>query len=125
MCKQCDDRIAEHAAEVARFEAAHPHYCRTCGGSGVHEYNFDPSPAGVSLAPGSMTESEPCEECTCKGRCSLCGLLLSENGERVCGCKSEALPILEYECPEALASERTLFENWIVRDPYGLMRRVA
>lgn len=123
MCKQCDDRIAEHAAEVARFEAAYPDYCRTCGGSGVHEYNFDPSPVGVSLAPGSMTENEPCPDCTEKGKCSLCGKPLGENDQRLCECESEALPILEYKCPEQIAKERALFENWTVRDPYGLMRR--
>ncbi len=112
MCKRCDDRIAEHAAEVARFEAAHPDYCRTCGGSGIHEYNYDPSPAGVSLAPGSMTETEPCPICTEKGLCSLCSKLLSEDGKRVCDCPYyEVMPILEYECPEALAKERALFEN--------------
>lgn len=51
----------------------HPNYCRNCQGMGGFAGSYDPSPAGVSLSPGSMQEFDYCQECTEKGICPECG----------------------------------------------------
>ena len=69
MCKHMD----AWKVKEAWFRKQYPNACSRCGALGFKSYSFDPSPAGVSLAPGSMTDWEWCEECMCEGRCSLCG----------------------------------------------------
>lgn len=50
-----------------------PNYCRRCRGSGLYTFFDDPSPAGVSLAPGVMEFAEACSDCVEKGICPRCG----------------------------------------------------
>lgn len=44
------------------WERQYPNYCRCCGGHGAFYSTYDPSPAGVSLGPGYMTDSDPCTD---------------------------------------------------------------
>lgn len=68
-CKRFQDQLkAAHNAWVARW----PDYCRACEGYGETKYIYDPSPAGVSLAAGTMEDAEPCP-CTMTGHCPRCG----------------------------------------------------
>jgi hypothetical protein len=72
--------LADHRQweiEKELFEIQYPGYCRKCNGWGGHWYSFDPSPAGISLGPGSMQDFAVCE---CieggewwEGRCPRCG----------------------------------------------------
>ena len=94
MCKECDRKITAYETAVRCFEERHPKYCRRCGGAGVKTESYDPSPAGVSLSPGSMTEDVACPECAEKNLCSLCGKKLTNGGKRRCGCKPESKPLL-------------------------------
>ena len=65
---------AKFAFAQFAFENKYPDYCRKCGGAGWTNYDYDPSPAGVGLAPGFMTESEECECWTEPPYyCPLCG----------------------------------------------------
>jgi hypothetical protein len=50
-----------------------PNRCSRCEGAGVLVSSYDPSPAGVSLSPGSIEETEPCE-CVELGACPRCGV---------------------------------------------------
>ena len=65
--------FAQHA-----FDKQFPNACTACNGTGYHSYDYDPSPAGVSLAPGYMTVCEPCSECFESDSCPLCGGALSD-----------------------------------------------
>lgn len=86
--EDCNRRKAKYEADLAAFEQAHPNYCRVCGGRGGFAYNYDPSPAGVSLSPGYMTEVEPCSECVERGVCPLCTQhTLDEDGEKCSNCE--------------------------------------
>lgn len=57
-CKKMNERIEREQRE---YEKRWPNYCRTCGATGMQCYQFDPSPAGVALSGGTMTECDPCE----------------------------------------------------------------
>jgi hypothetical protein len=41
--------------------------CERCEGARWVEYSYDPSPPGVALAPGTMTDMEPCPKCNPRG----------------------------------------------------------
>ena len=69
---ECKARQAQWEKEIAAYTAKWPHYCRTCNGAGGHWYEYDPSPAGVSLAPGTMTDYDPCPDCIEHGKCPRC-----------------------------------------------------
>lgn len=56
----------------ALYVQAWPDHCQTCGGTGIACYSYDPSPAGVSLSAGSMTDCDPCSDCEEKGLCPRC-----------------------------------------------------
>ncbi len=60
---------------LAEWQAKWPNACKKCGGWGGHTYKYDPSPAGVSLSPGCMTDFDPCEApgCISEGNCARCG----------------------------------------------------
>ena len=64
-----------HKAELSAWQSKWPEACEECGGWGGQSYSYDPSPAGVSLAPGSMYEFDPCEApgCVSEGFCARCG----------------------------------------------------
>lgn len=67
--KQIDERMAAREAWIKLW----PNYCKTCGGAGAHYSTYDPSPAGVSLSPGSMVDVDICQDCAEKGICARCG----------------------------------------------------
>ena len=70
---QCQRQHTFFQVERARYAGRWPRYCRTCNGEGFIWYTYDPSPAGVSLAPGSMEDCDPCPDCVEKGICPRCG----------------------------------------------------
>lgn len=82
-----------------------PDYCRNCNGNGAHCYLYDPSPAGVSLSAGYMTDCDPCAVCSENGRCPRCAAeTLNDDNEyshcRVCGWDDEISDGLDlpFEC---------------------------
>jgi hypothetical protein len=80
--EECLRRNRELALARGQWEAAWPNHCRACEGWGGREESYDPSPAGVSLSPGSMTDFEPCEKCGASDLCPRCGVPLPTPGER-------------------------------------------
>jgi hypothetical protein len=70
---ECDERQAQYEQDIALYVAKWPNYCQKCGGAGYIYYEYDPSPAGVSLSPGTMTDADPCECCLERGTCPRCG----------------------------------------------------
>jgi hypothetical protein len=70
---ECWTEQKEFAKHLKAFEEKYPNYCRHCGGWGVFVSQYDPSPAGISLGPGYMLESDPCPKCMENGDCPLCG----------------------------------------------------
>jgi len=102
--------------------------CKRCNGSGWNFMRDDPSPAGISLSPGSMDCSEPCEDCLGQDRCPVCGikvLRIEEPGvDRakciVCGYDSEkafeAGPIWSAAALAGMKEEQD-FEDAPVHDP--------
>ena len=71
--RYCIETAAKINATRDEYQEKWPHHCKSCGGWGGTEYSFDPSPAGISLASGTMTDFEPCENCICEGICPRCG----------------------------------------------------
>jgi hypothetical protein len=87
--------------EMRQFEGRYPDYCRTCGGAGYTCYEYDPSPPGVSLSPGTMTDCDPCPDCEEQGKCGVCKAELGpdeDECERVCGCSHDIIAPPEPEC---------------------------
>lgn len=68
----CIASITKHALELSKWLCAWPNTCRKCFGWGYHEYRHDPSPQGVSLGSGYMTDADPCR-CIEQGCCPRCG----------------------------------------------------
>jgi hypothetical protein len=89
---ECQAFVVQYAEAVRRFEEQYPQYCRTCEGWGRFEYAFDPSPPGVALSPGYLTEVVLCNDCEGRGLCALCRTPLDEAGTRGCGCPDEGYP---------------------------------
>jgi hypothetical protein len=86
--ESCKKFRAAYDVKKAAYELQWSHYCKSCGGWGYSSYNFDPSPHGVSLGSGFMTETEVCSTCVEQGICPRCGeLSLDEEGNKclVCG----------------------------------------
>lgn len=71
-------------AAIKEFEDGFPNACGNCGGTGAICYSYDPSPAGVSLAPGMMTDCDPCPVCIEKGFCPKCGKRTLDQDGTVC-----------------------------------------
>lgn len=71
--KACLKATAEYQESMAKWKEQWPNYCRNCNSQGGLCYQFDPSPAGVSLGSGYMMGCDPCSECTENGRCARCG----------------------------------------------------
>lgn len=61
---------AQIKAKNAEFELKHPHYCKSCEGTGFYETRDSVEFWGAMV---SMSGSEPCPNCTEKGLCPLCG----------------------------------------------------
>lgn len=90
-----------------------PKYCLACQGRGVFVSSYDPSPAGVSLGSGSMTESEPCIACLEKGICPRCArmsILESHDSETyycgLCGWVENKLSDVAPQQPECYCGEQ-------------------
>ena len=89
MChsENCLNIRAAYQRECDKFESEFPNYCRQCRGNGGFWYSYDPSPSGVSLAAGSMSDFEPCEDCIGLGICPQCGSGLPDDEHWICpGC---------------------------------------
>jgi predicted RNA-binding Zn-ribbon protein involved in translation (DUF1610 family) len=71
--KECEQQFVERSAAIMTWINLWPNYCKTCSGAGASYSTYDPSPAGVSLSPGSMVDVEICPDCAEKGICSRCG----------------------------------------------------
>lgn len=70
---QCIEAQAAHQQVVDEYNRQWPKHCTTCGGWGGSVSYYDPSPSGVGLSPGYMTEYDPCPDCTEQNRCPRCG----------------------------------------------------
>lgn len=84
--KSCLDEQARHRTEVEAWLARWPGYCEECQGRGGRTIHYDPSPAGVALSPGWMSEFEPCDECVGAGRCGRCGAPMTEADKACAAC---------------------------------------
>jgi len=101
----CNERTDAYERELERFETLYPHYCRPCGAVGGFYSTYDPSPAGVSLGSGYLTDFDPCSHCIEEGRCPRCAAQDSMDEENtrceVCGWKCEDATCIApqpYEC---------------------------
>lgn len=80
--RDCTKATKDWEKERDEFIKLFPNYCKTCNGWGGHWYEYDPSPSGVSLAPGKMRDFNECPDCYEKGRCPHCGsALIADPGE--------------------------------------------
>ena len=78
---ECWAEITAHWDTADKWVQDHPNYCRNCGGGGGFVSSYDPSPAGISLAPGSMQEFDYCGECVEQGNCPECGQKMFDPNE--------------------------------------------
>lgn len=88
----CIQQFAQYDTAVVTFWQKYPGACRTCQGWGGQGSSYDPSPAGVSLSPGSMYDFDPCPDCEGNEAlplCALCGQICAEGGARLCACPSD------------------------------------
>jgi hypothetical protein len=60
---ECDAEAAKSKAAVVAFYEKWPKAHKGCKAVGGFYSTYDPSPAGVALSPGRMTDYDPCEEC--------------------------------------------------------------
>lgn len=70
---ECIARQAELEKRQAEYRAKWPNFCETCNAEGGIGYDYDPSPAGLSLGSGHMTDYDPCPDCVEKGICPRYG----------------------------------------------------
>lgn len=70
---ECRKSFDLYNKEVKEYKKKWPNYCRTCRGWSGEFYSYDPSPAGISLGSGYMTDFEPCPDCYENGKCARCG----------------------------------------------------
>lgn len=126
---ECKENYKKWEQKLKEWEEKYPNHCKNCDGSGVIIYTYDPSPSGVSLGCGYMTDAEDCPECLAKGLCPLCGTKLNTiAGENIVDietpCRNCGLSVLEgleqpkppehYEC--YCWEEAHLKENKSVND---------
>ncbi|MHA2066250.1 MAG: hypothetical protein ACXABY_17900 [Candidatus Thorarchaeota archaeon] len=64
--------LKEWKLDLATYIKQWPDYCKECNGWGGQTSTYDPSPAGISLSPGYMTDYDPCGECVEKDICPRC-----------------------------------------------------
>lgn len=71
----CWLRRNEWEEQVAIYDNEWPDHCKACDGAGKFEDTYDPSPAGVSLGSGTITDVAICDECVqdFPMRCPRCG----------------------------------------------------
>lgn len=85
---ECQAQIDSRAKAIATWKAQRPDHCEECMGVGGTVTRYDPSPAGVGLSPGWMTDFEPCELCvmnSCCPRCGEHGLSDEDDGDKTTG----------------------------------------
>lgn len=71
--RACWKSLQERQAMIDEDTRRWPNFCRKCHGAGVLVSHDDPSPAGVSLSPGSFIWEDPCTACVEQGKCPRCG----------------------------------------------------
>ena len=76
--EHCMIDLAKTSFRQWAYIEQYPHHCTHCHGVGWIHYQYDPSPAGISLAPGCMTDSKPCTVCFEKNYCPRCSNQLAE-----------------------------------------------
>ena len=91
----CWDAIEVQQAAIDAWKRQWPLHCQICHGEGGKSSSFDPSPAGVSLSPGSFYGFDPCESCVSWGRCPRCG-----HGDVGVGIPEKSDPEPLETCPE-------------------------
>lgn len=77
--KECKDILSKFLKEDAEYVIQWPNHCKTCGGWGIFYTDYDPSPAGISLSAGYMTDFDPCNDCVENDTCPRCGRLLPDD----------------------------------------------
>ncbi len=58
--------------QVRAYRATWPAHCKDCSGWGGRFVEYDPSPSGVALSPGTMTDWDACGTCTENMICGRC-----------------------------------------------------
>jgi hypothetical protein len=66
------EECARRRADQAAWDARWPNHCRACEGEGGITYTFDPSPSGVSLAGGFLTDTDVCSCLSDRQVCPRC-----------------------------------------------------
>ena len=64
--------LQAHADDHNAYMGAWPTHCADCGGWGLHTETYDPSPAGVSLGAGTVTDIALCLKCLEEETCPRC-----------------------------------------------------
>lgn len=77
----CKRNRSHYYEKKAAFIVKWSDYCRTCGGLGGKYEMYDPSPPGVGLGSGFMTEFEECPDCIDENFCPRCMLQGTDTGE--------------------------------------------
>jgi len=70
--EECLAASIRHELTRIGYALQWPDHCQACGGWGGSFYHYDPSPAGISLGSGYMTDCDPCQVCSENGRCPRC-----------------------------------------------------
>lgn len=60
----CCKKQFEYKFKEIKFAHKHPNYCRRCRGKGIVSDNYDPSPAGLHMPSGYLTDDMLCPHCT-------------------------------------------------------------
>lgn len=69
----CKEARKRYDREVKQYQTKWPNHCKKCNGWGGFYVRYDPSPAGISLGSGYMTDFDLCLECLEKDVCPRCG----------------------------------------------------
>jgi hypothetical protein len=91
--------------DYAEAKAKYPNACTSCGGAGMVYSTYDPSPAGISLGSGSMTDADPCAKCVEQDVCPRCGekgINWIEGTDAQSGLSDD-----HFECPHCMWNELT------------------
>jgi len=70
---ECNQHTINYETALEAYRLLWPNYCTVCNAVGGFHSSYDPSPAGVSLSPGSYPDFDPCSACILRGICPRCG----------------------------------------------------